>query len=175
MRWTQYTRNPKVWHSTELIRVCPRNRSVVAPTGVLKHRSGRACPRNRSVVAPTGVPKHRSGRACPRNRSVVAPTGVPKHRSGRVCPRNRSVVASTIVSKHRSRRPLIHSSVLGSHTIICLSKLITYLNHILCSYHLCRFTRSLSIHSLLNWLSLVHSCISYHLLSFLVICDNNHI
>ena len=114
-------------------------------------------------------------RACPCNKSAVALAGVPKHRSRRACPRNRSVVAPTGVSKHRSGRPLIHSSVLGSHTIICLSEFITYLNHILCSYHLCRFTRSLSIHSLLHWLSLVHSCISYHLLSFLVICDNNHI
>ena len=133
MRWTQYTKNPKVWYSTELIRALPRNRSVVAPTGVLKHRSERVCPRNRSVVAPTGVPKHRSRRACPRNRSVVAPTGVSKHRSRRVCPRNRSVIAPTGVSKPRSRHPLIHSSVLGSHTIICLSELIIYLNHIPCS------------------------------------------
>ena len=114
-------------------------------------------------------------RACPRNRSVLASIGVPKHQSGRAYPRNRSVVAPTGVPKHQSRHPLIHSSVLGNHTIICISELITYLNHILCSYYLCIFTRSLSIHSLLNWLSLVHSCISYHLLSFLVICDNNHI
>ena len=133
MRWTQYTRNPKVWYSTELIRACPGNRSAVEPTGVLKHRSGRACPRNRSVVAPTGVPNHRSRHAFPCNKSVVAPTGVPKHRSRRAYPRNRSVVAPTGVPKHRSRRPLIHSSVLGSYTIICLSKIITYLNHILCS------------------------------------------
>ena len=45
-------------------------------------------------------------------------------------------------------------------------ELITDHNHILSSYHLCRSTRSLSIHSLLNWLSLVYSCISYHFLSF---------
>ena len=50
----------------------------------------------------------------------------------RACPRNRSVVAPAGVPKHRSERPLTHSSVLGSHTIICLSELITYLNHILC-------------------------------------------
>ena len=175
MRWTEYTRNPKVWYSTELIRACPRNRSVVALAGVPKHRSERACPHNRSAVALAGVPKHQSERACPCNRSVVALAGVPKHRLERAYPRNRSVVALAGVPKHRSKRPLIHSSVLGSHTIICLYELITYLNHILSSYHLCRSTKSLSIHSLLNWLSLVHSCISYHLLYFLVICDNNHI
>ena len=132
MRWTQYTRNLKVWYSTELIRACPRNRSVVALAGVPKHRSERACPHNRSVVALAGVPKHRSQRACPRNKSALALAGVPKHQSERVYPRNRSVVALAGVPKHRSKRPLSHSSVLGSHTIIFLSEL-TYLNHILCS------------------------------------------
>ena len=136
-------------------------------TGVPKHRSERVCPRNRSVVELAGVPKHRSERVCPCNRSVVALAGVAKQRSEHAYPHNRSVVALAGVSKHRSERPLIHSSVLGSHTIICLSDLVTYLNHILSSYHLWRSTRSLSIHSLLNWLSLVHSCISYHSLSFL--------
>ena len=168
MRWTQYTRSPKVWYSTELIHACPRNRSAVAPAGVPKHRLECDCPRNRRAVAPAGVPKHQSESACPRNRSAVPTTGVLKHRSERACPRNRSTVAPVGVPKHRSERPLIHSSVLGSRTIICLSELITFLDHILGSYHLCRFTRSLSIHSLLNWPSLVHSCISYHLLSFLV-------
>ena len=112
MSRTQHNKYPKVQYSTELIRVCPRNRSVVAPARVPKHRSERACPYNRSVVAPAGVPKHRSERACSRNRSAVAPTGVPKH---------------------RSERPLIHSSVLGSHTVICLSEpkriLITFCVH----------------------------------------------
>ena len=133
MRWTQYTKNSKVWYSTERIRACPRNRSVVAPIGVPKHGSGRACPCNKSVVALTGVPKHRSRRACPRNRSAVASIGVPKHRSERSCPHNRSEVAPAGVPKHRSERPLIQSSVLGSHTVLCLSELITYLYHILCS------------------------------------------
>ena len=42
----------------------------------------------------------------------------------------------TRVPKHRSERPLIHFSVLGSYTIICLSELITYLYHVLCSCHI---------------------------------------
>ena len=81
-----------------------------------EHRSGRACSRNRSVVAPAGVPEHRSGHACSRNRSVVAPAGVPEHRSKHGYPRNRSAEAPT-------GHPLIHFSNLGSHMIICLSKL----------------------------------------------------
>ena len=66
------------------------------------------------------MPEHRSGRSCSRNRSVVAPAGVPEHQSKRGYPRNRSAVALT-------GRPLIHFSVLGSHIIICISELITYL------------------------------------------------
>ena len=43
-----------------------------------KHRSKRGYPRNRSVVAPTGVPKHHQ-KCRSTNRSAEAPTGVPKH------------------------------------------------------------------------------------------------
>ena len=127
-------------------RACPRNRSVIAPAGVPEHRSGRACSRNRSAVALAGVPEHRSGRACSHNRSTVAPAGVPEHQSKRGYPCNRSAIAPTGVPKYQQEcrstnksaeaprgRPLIHFSVLGSHMIICISELITYLNHIMCS------------------------------------------
>ena len=75
------------------------------------------------------MPKHQSGRACSRNRSAVAPARVLEHQLKCGYPRNRRAVAQT-------GRPLIHFSVLGSHMIICISELITYLNHNTCSRHI---------------------------------------
>ena len=56
--------------------------------------------------------------------------------------------------KHQSECPLIHSLDLGNHTIICLSELITYLYHILCSCHI-----AFQVHVHVS----IHFHISYHI------------